>query len=126
MASRSQRSYTPGWISVYTVVPKDRHHFRLLTIVLRRLWSGADQVIIWWGGLAEVFAESCRVCLRPWVGARKTHITPVARDQAEVVRVSPLPAGVDGLRADETVHSALDFRGVAAATGPEAAGQAAG
>jgi hypothetical protein len=34
--------------SVYTVVPKERererHQFRLLTIVLRRLWSGHDQV----------------------------------------------------------------------------------
>jgi hypothetical protein len=62
--------------------------------------------------LLEVSADSLRrivpgFVLRPWVGAQRTHITPVARDQAEVVRVSPLPAGVDGLSADADVHSAL-------------------
>jgi hypothetical protein len=72
-----------------------------VALVLTAAVLGADQVITWWGGLADSLRRIVPgFVLRPWVGARRTHITPVARDQAEVVRVSPLPAGVDGLSAD--------------------------
>jgi formamidopyrimidine-DNA glycosylase len=75
--------------------------------------------------LAVPEAESRRVYKQELCTTAARRSLPDDRCAGDV-HLSPVPTGVGGLSADADVHSVLGFRGVAAGTGPEAAGQAAG